>query len=68
MKYYVWWSTGQYDGDNLSVFGIEQKVIELLNKYAGNSDFEFKVIYGKEVNFKAVKTATVYKRDEGAIW
>ena len=61
-KYYVWWSTGRYEGQNLSTLDTEKDVVALLNKYAKNTEFTFCVVHGKEVNFKPVEVVQAYEK------
>lgn len=63
MKFYVWWSTGKYDGEILSVFDREADVLELLNTHAKNTDFEFTVVRGEELKFKPVAVVQAYERE-----
>lgn len=62
MKWFVWWSTDEYAGDTLDVFDAEEDVVKHLNEYAGNSDFKFRVVNGKEVKFKPVEVAILFER------
>lgn len=63
MAYYVWWSTGRYEGQNFDEFTTENDVLEFLNKNAKNTDFSFTVIDGREIKFKPVSIVQAYERE-----
>jgi len=62
MRYYVWYSTGPYDGHEFVSFETEKQVVDLLNLYASNTQFKFDVIYGSEVKFKPVDVVKAYEK------
>lgn len=64
MKFFVWWSTGPYEGQNFDEFETEAEVLELLNRYASITQFTFTVVWGKEVKFKPVNIVKAYERDQ----
>ncbi len=61
MKYYVTYSTGEYDGKNEEEFDTEKEVIDFLNDHVDNSEFSFTVIKGVEVIIEAEKVVMKYK-------
>ena len=63
MKYFVWWSTGKYDAHIMSIFDHEKDVLELLNKHADNTEFQFTVVEGSEIKFKPVTIVHAYERE-----
>ena len=62
MKFFVWWSTGQFEGEILSEFETEGEVLQLLNQNAKNTDFTFTVVEGREIEFKPVEVVQAYER------
>lgn len=64
MKYFVWYSVGKFDAEQLAVFDDEVTVIDLLNMHAGNPAFTFRVVRGEEIEFVAKTVATRYARAE----
>jgi len=63
MKFFVWFTTYKHDPERLEVFNSEADLLEFLNSNAGNIDFSFMVVEGREVPFKPVSVATKYVRD-----
>lgn len=62
MRWFVFYKTYEYDSHTLEQFDDENLVIALLNKHAGNQDFEFTVVRGDEIKFEPVSVATQYRR------
>lgn len=62
--FYIYYSTGTYDGHDLEECETEDDVLKFLNFYTDNDEFDFKVIEGKEVSFVAAKTIVEYKREK----
>lgn len=60
MKFHVWFTTSNYEPWSLATLDSETEVEKLLNTYAGNPEFEFKVVHGREIKFKPVDIATKY--------
>ena len=62
--YWVWFRTSKYESLEIAKFDSQEGVTLFLNSYAGNSEFEFTVVYGSEIKFKAVTVITKYERDD----
>ena len=63
MKFYVRYSTADYEGDDEQVFDTIDAVIEFLNAHAQNPKFRFDVIKGQRLKFKAVERVKAYDVD-----
>lgn len=61
MSFFVWYSLGQYDGEELIAFTTERSLIEFLNTHANNQHFTFRVVEGVERKFRPLKVATQYE-------
>ena len=62
MKYYIYWSSGRYEGQNFDTFDTEKDVLAFLNAHATNTDFDFRVVEGREVKFKPVSVVQAYQK------
>ncbi len=61
--YYVWYTTYKYDSDSLEIMDDLDAVLKFLNAHAGNRDFEFRVVFGTEVKFRAVEVVKQYVKE-----
>ncbi len=62
MKWWVYYSTGKYDEDNLKEFDTELQVLTFLNNHTNNPEFTFQVIEGREVKYRPVEVVLKYQR------
>ena len=62
MRFFVTYWTYRYDGPGEKVFDTIEQVLAFLNQHAGNPDFTFKVIEGREVEFEPIELVKAYKR------
>lgn len=65
MNFFVFYSTCKYEPFDLKRFETEGEVLAFLNSKAGNSDFRFSVVLGREMTYKPVEVATKYQL---ALW
>jgi hypothetical protein len=63
MRWWIYYATDRYEGFTFDSFDNEEKLLELLNKYAPNPDFTFTVIKGDEVRYKPVERVVRYERE-----
>lgn len=63
MPYFVYWTSGPYEGSNFTELDRLEDVLELLNKYAKSTGFGFTVINGHEVKFKPVSVVQAYEKE-----
>lgn len=61
MKFYLWYRTGEYDPKVLEEFDDEAAVLNFINERAGNPDFEFKLVRGKEVVAEPVEIVKAFR-------
>lgn len=62
MRFFVRYSTAQYEGESEEVFSTVDEVLAFLNKHAANPDFRFQVIEGRLVEFEPITVAKAYRR------
>ncbi len=62
VNFFVFYVLAQYETYSFLSFDSEPELLVFLDANAGNHEFKFRVIEGREVEFVPVEIATAYKR------
>ena len=63
MKFFLWFSTGKYEGQTLEQFDKIDELLDFVNARVDNPDFRFRVVEGREITLKPVSIVTQYVRE-----
>lgn len=61
MMYFLWYTIEKYDSWHLQVFGTSREALDLINRYAMNTDFKFELVCGNRVGVVPENVVTKYR-------